>query len=79
MLSKASERGLDWESFLPLAMQCLRVCPNRDTGFSPSELVFGRNIRTPLDILYCVWVENEVEGVEVEVWVEGLKEWLGVL
>ena len=59
-------------------MQCLRVCPNRDTGFSPSELDFRRNINTPLDILYCGWVENEVEGVEVEVLVEGLKERLGV-
>lgn len=79
LLSKANTRGLDWESFLPLAVQCLRVCPNRDTGFSPAELVLGHNIRTPLDLLYDGWVDDSCGGMELGEWVDSLRERLEML
>ncbi len=60
-------------------MQCLRVCPNRDTGFSPAELVLGHNIRTPLDLLYDGWVDDSCGGMELGEWVDILRERLEML
>ena len=62
-----------------LAVQCLRVCPNRDTGFSPAELVLGHNIRTPLDLLYDGWVDDSCGGMELGEWVDSLRERLEML
>ncbi len=36
-----------------------REVPQASTGFSPLELVYGRAIRGPLDILKDAWVTNE--------------------
>ncbi len=37
---------------MPLAVLALWQGPNQDTGFSPYQLVYGQNVRTPLDLLY---------------------------
>ncbi len=55
MLAKATAHGIDWVTFLPMALFAIRQVPNRDTGFSPHQLVFGRNMHDPLDILYVGW------------------------
>ncbi len=60
MLSKAVEAGLDWVDFLPLALFALRQVPNRDVGFSPHCIVYGRDVMGPLDILYEGWVDRDV-------------------
>ena len=57
MLTKASALGLDWVGQLPFAMFALRSAPNRDTQFSPFQLVYGHQVRTPLDILHQGWAE----------------------
>ena len=73
MLSKASAAGLDWVKQIPFALFALRLAPNRDTGFSPFQLVYGRQVRSPLDVLYEGWVEVEYSGFDVEKWTD----WLG--
>ena len=57
MLAKATEAGIDWVTYLPLAMCALRMVPNRGTGYSPYELAFGRKMHGPLDVIYASWVE----------------------
>ena len=52
MLGKATALGLDWVKQLPFVVFALRQAPNISTGFSPFELVYGHNVRTPLDIVY---------------------------
>ena len=52
MLTKASAEGLDWVAQIPFALFALRSAPNRDTHFSPFQLVYGHQVRTPLDILH---------------------------
>ncbi len=47
MLAKACERELDWSDFLPLALFAIRQVPNRDVGFSPHQLVYGRSVLGP--------------------------------
>ncbi len=49
MLTKASLKGIDWVRFLPMALFALRQMPHRDSGLSPFDLVYGFDVRGPLD------------------------------
>jgi len=79
MLAKAGDRGIDWSEFLPLALFAIRQVPNRDVGFSPHQLVFGRCVMGPLDILYSGWVDRAYDSVDVEEWVLKLQDKLSLL
>ena len=78
MLTKASQRGLDWVEQLPFALFALRSAPNKDTGFSPYQLVYGHRVRTPLDVLHQGWAELEFGELETEEWSNWLVERLEV-
>ncbi len=79
MLAKAVDSGLDWSTFLPMALFAIRQVANRDTGYSPHDLVFGRRMRGPLDIVYASWVEDCYSDCDVSSWVEKLQERLKTL
>ncbi|GFT81836.1 uncharacterized protein TNCV_4336761 [Trichonephila clavipes] len=53
------ESGEDWEGVLPLALFSLRTVAHESTGFSPTELVMGKNLRTPQTLVYEEWMEEE--------------------
>jgi hypothetical protein len=56
MLRKcASEDGKDWDRLLPYILFAYREAPQETTGFSPFELLYGREIRGPLDVLKEEW------------------------
>ena len=74
MLTKAASQGLDWVGQVPFALFALRAAPNRDTSFSPFELVFGRQVRTPLDIIHQGWAQTEFKDLDTEEWAEWLVE-----
>ena len=77
MLTKATSQGLDWVGQIPFA---LRAAPNRETMFSPYELVFGRQVRTPLDIIHQGWAELEFEELDTASWLrDRLKCWHEVM
>ena len=78
MLTKAAKAGQDWVGQIPFALFALRAAPNRDTQFSPFELVYGRKVRTPLDIVHQGWAELEFEQLDVEEWAQWLVEKLEV-
>ena len=78
MLTKAAKEGQDWVGQVPFALFALRAAPNRDTQFSPFELVYGRSVRTPLDIVHQGWAELEFEQLNVEEWAQWLVEKLEV-
>ncbi|GFW58201.1 hypothetical protein TNCV_2633751 [Trichonephila clavipes] len=50
--------GEDWEGILPLALFSLRTVAHESTGFSPTELVMGKNLRTPQTLVYEEWMEE---------------------
>ena len=79
MLTKAAKAGQDWVGQIPFALFALRAAPNRDTLFSPYELVLGRQMRTPLDIVHQGWVESEFQELDVQEWAEWLKDRLEVM
>ena len=56
MLKKAaSEDGKDWDRLIPYLLFAYREVPQSSTGFSPFELLYGRQVRGPLDILRETW------------------------
>ena len=60
LLNKLSEEeGRDWDKFIPYALFAYREVPQTTTGYSPFELVYGRDVRGPLDILKEEWEANE--------------------
>ena len=51
MLRKtADEGGKDWDKWVPYLLFAYREVPQSSTGFSPFELVYGRQVRGPLDV-----------------------------
>ena len=78
MLTKASQLGLDWVEQLPFALFALRSAPNRDTKFSPYQLVYGHRVRTPLDILHQGWAEEEFSDFDTSEWADWLVARLAV-
>ena len=52
MLKKmCTERPKDWDRYLPAVLYAYREVPQASTGFSPFELLYGRKVRGPMDIL----------------------------
>lgn len=53
------ESGVDWEEILSSALFALRTVTHESTGFSPSELVMGKNLRTPQTLVFENWLGEE--------------------
>ncbi|KAG8184543.1 hypothetical protein JTE90_012632 [Oedothorax gibbosus] len=50
----------------PQTLFALRTVTHESTGFTPAELVHGKNLRTPLTLLYEKWLDvEETEGEPV--------------
>ena len=45
-------RPSDWDKFIPLLTSAYRSTPHPSTGFSPNFLMFGREVTTPVDLLF---------------------------
>ena len=56
MLNKlVGDEGKDWDRLLPYLLFAYREVPQASTGFSPLELVYGRQVQGPLDIIKESW------------------------
>ncbi|KAG8189870.1 hypothetical protein JTE90_023377 [Oedothorax gibbosus] len=57
----------------PQTLFALRTVTHESTGFTPAELVHGKNLRTPLTLLYEKWLDvEETEGEPVTEYVFSL-------
>ncbi|XP_068225915.1 uncharacterized protein [Palaemon carinicauda] len=45
----------EWDKDLPLLLFALRSAPSESLGFSPFQMVYGHNVRGPLDLLREHW------------------------
>ncbi|CAM5173343.1 unnamed protein product [Eretmochelys imbricata] len=45
----------DWDKYLPHQLFAYREVPQESTGFSPFELLYGRRVRGPLDLMRDEW------------------------
>ena len=59
-----SEQPKLWHRFLGPLLFAYREVPQDSTGFSPFELMYGRNVRGPMQILRKLWTEEEEEESE---------------
>ncbi|KAG8177020.1 hypothetical protein JTE90_029682 [Oedothorax gibbosus] len=67
------ESGSHWEQAIYPALFALRTVTHESTGFTPVELVHGKNLRTPLTLLYEKWLDvEETEGEPVTEYVFSL-------
>ena len=52
MVRKIVEKQMDWDPYLPLFLFACRDAPSSATGYSPSELLYGKQqMHGPLDVL----------------------------
>ena len=56
-----AERPKDWDKYLPALLFAVRELPQESLGFSPFELLFGRNVRGPMQILRELWSVEETD------------------
>ncbi len=57
MLKKmCAEKPKDWDRYIAPLLFAYREAPQESTGFSPFELLYGRTIRGPLQILKELWI-----------------------
>ena len=49
-----------WDECLPWILFAYREIPVQTLGFSPFELLFGRNVEGPLSLLKSAWLSNQV-------------------
>ena len=74
MLRKAGKDLKEWDCTLKYLLLAYRDSPHSVTGFSPFSLMFGREVRGPLELLRTSWVEgDEVEECNVSEWLIGVK------
>lgn len=46
---------MDWDRWLPYLMSSYREVPQASAGYSPFELLYGRQVTGPLNILRDAW------------------------
>ena len=75
----AISEGRDWDTLLPYVLFAYREVPQASTGFSPFELLYGREVRGPLDVLRETWEEPTSGGENVISYVLSMREKLATM
>lgn len=66
------EHQTDWDEYLPYVTMAYRSVEHETTGYSPNYLMFGREVQTPLDIMYEM--PTSVKSIPENRWAWELKE-----
>ena len=61
LLTMCAERPNDWDKYLPALLFAVREIPQESLGFSPFELLYGHNVRGPMQILRELWSVEETD------------------
>ena len=56
-----TENPKDWVRFIPALLFAYRETPQESLGFSPFELLYGRTVRGPMNILKYLWTDDVPE------------------
>ena len=73
MVRKSVADHRDWDEYLQYLLFACREAPCSSTGFSPFELLFGREVHGPLDILRQQWVPAKTTSTTVTEWLLKLR------
>ena len=75
MLRKtAVQEGKDWDLLIPYVLFAYREVPQSSMGFSPFELLYGREVRGPLDVVKETWEASERSNQSVVSYVVNIRE-----
>jgi len=66
MKSYCYEQGKDWDEGIHLLLFAVREAVQESLGFSPFELLFGREVRGPLKLLKESWLDDDIQLSLVE-------------
>ena len=70
----ATDEGRDWDKLIPYLLFAYREVPQASTGFSPFELLYGRAVRGPLDILKECWEASSKSSKSIASYVLTMQE-----
>ena len=56
-----AERPNDWDKYLPALLFAVREIPQESLGFSQFKLLYGRNVKGPMQILRELWSVEETD------------------
>ena len=73
MLRKAGGNLKEWDCTLKYLLLAYRDSPHSVTGFSPFTLMFGREVKGPLEVLRTSWSEGDGDECSVSEWLVGVK------
>ena len=81
LLAHADRDREQWDQTLPYCMWAYRANVHHSTGFTPARLVFGRELRFPIDVVleshegvpteaadYAEWVQESLKVTSREAW-----------
>ena len=59
----ATKEGRDWDKLIPYILFAYRKVPQVSTGLSPFKLLYGWNVRGPLDVLRQLWEAGNLKMI----------------
>ena len=62
LVKMCEERPKDWDRYIAPLLFAYREVPQESLGFSPFELLYGRNVRGPMTILKELWTQEEISS-----------------
>ncbi|KAK2895639.1 hypothetical protein Q8A73_015127 [Channa argus] len=71
--------GLDWDQHLPLVLWAYRTAVQESSQCTPATLMFGRELRTPVDLVFGPPPEPEITGGPELDYLRRLKERFSVV
>ena len=73
MLRRSGSDLKDWDKSLKYLLFAYRSTPHCTTGYAPFTLLFGRDVRGPLDILHEAWLQGDCEQASVHEWLNSVQ------
>ena len=58
----AKDEPDEWDRHIPFVLFAYREAPHESTGYSPFQLLYGRNIRGPLQLVKECWEDTDEDG-----------------
>ena len=73
MLKRSGDDLKNWDKSLKYLLFAYRSTPHCTTGYAPFTLLFGRDVRGPLDILHEAWLQGDCEQASVHEWLTSVQ------
>ena len=68
MLKKSSSPATEWNRQLKFLLFTYRTTLHAVTEFPPADLLYGRDVKGPLDLMKSFWISEEEEPAQLSSW-----------